>query len=62
MTRPRRNGSIIAHGREWPLYERWEGSLDNEQMMLFMHPEDEAEKFALDEEALRHHRRGSEQY
>lgn len=53
MTRPRRNGSIIAHGREWPLYE-WQS---DEVMVLEMLPEDEAEKYALDEQALREYRK-----
>lgn len=35
----KRNGSITAHGREWPLYERWERGV----MMLVMLPADEAE-------------------
>lgn len=39
------NGTVIAHGREWPLYER----LENGLMILFMSPEDQAEKEALDE-------------
>jgi hypothetical protein len=49
----RRNGSIIAHGREWPLYERWKDGV----MVLRMSPEDQIEKYELDEEALRDYRR-----
>lgn len=41
----KRNGSIIAHGREWPLYEQWEDDV----MVLFMRPEDEAEMERLTE-------------
>lgn len=39
MSRKRRNGSVIAHGREWPLYERWERGV----IVLEMSPTDEAE-------------------
>jgi hypothetical protein len=42
-----RNGTVTAHGREWPLYER----LADGVIVLFMQPADEAEKYALDEEA-----------
>lgn len=45
--KPRRNGFITAHGREWPLYERWE----SEKMVLSMSPEDQAEKERLDQES-----------
>lgn len=44
----RRNGSLTAHGRKWPLYERREGAL----MVLFMSPEDRAEKERLDKSSL----------
>lgn len=39
------NGSIITHGREWPLYGREE----NSAMVLFLLPEDDAEKTMLDQ-------------
>lgn len=45
---PTQNGTVQAHGREWPLYERVEGGV----MVLFMSPEDEAERYALDEAAI----------
>lgn len=35
----KRNGSIIAFNREWPLYEQWVGGV----MVLRMLPSDEAE-------------------
>lgn len=41
----KRNGSITTHGREWPLYER----RDDDVMVLFMRPEDEAEMERLTE-------------
>lgn len=49
MKQGKRNGSITAHGRQWPLYERFEDGV----MVLFMRPEDRAEKEQLDEQSLK---------
>lgn len=48
-----KNGTVTAHNREWPLYERMTTRDGKRVMELFMSPEDEAEKFALDEAAVR---------
>jgi hypothetical protein len=46
--RARRNGSITAHGREWPLYELEESGV----MRLLMSPQDQEDKYELDNQAL----------
>lgn len=43
-----RNGSITAHGREWPLYERKECGV----ITLLMRDEDRIEKEWLDENVI----------
>lgn len=47
------NGTITAHNREWPLYERMTTRDGVKVMELYMLREDELEKFALDEAASR---------
>lgn len=53
MRKPVQNGTITAHNREWPLYERMTTRDGKRVMELYMSPADEAEKFALDEAAMR---------
>lgn len=48
-----KNGTITAHNREWPLYERMTTRDGKRVMELYMSPADEAGKFALDEAAMR---------
>lgn len=49
----KRNGSIIAHGREWPLYE-WQSG---EVTVLRMSPQDKLVKERLDEKAIQEYRK-----
>lgn len=52
----KRNGSLIAHGRKWPLYEReWIRGIGR-VMKLFLAPKDQIEKERLDRQALKHGR------
>lgn len=61
----KRNGTLIAHGREWPLYERWgnfrmpargcsEAVLLVPVLRLEMSDVDRVAKEKLDEAALRY--------
>jgi hypothetical protein len=44
----RRNGTLTAHSREWPLYERRETIDGRTVMVLSLSPEDRDEKEQLD--------------
>lgn len=56
MSKPVQNGTITAHNREWPVYERMTTRDGKRVMELFMLREDQAEKFALDEAAMEQQR------
>jgi hypothetical protein len=53
----KRNGSLIAHGRKWPLYEtpRWVRGV-GAVVKLFLDPQHRAELERLDRQALKHGR------
>lgn len=50
----KRAGTLIAHGREWPLYERrgWIRGIGR-VIRLFLSPKDQVEKERLDSKALK---------
>jgi hypothetical protein len=54
------NGSMTAHSREWPLYERCEVRDGRTVMVLSLSPEDRAKKERLDEINFELERRGCE--